>query len=108
MQVKIGAKVVGADGELGAIEGMVVNKRGDGVEDLIVRHGTLGGHERQVPFAFISSIDDDGSVHLNVDRSRFDQFLAYSEAGYRAQDADWVAPPAADPIYPVKGEFELD
>jgi len=87
---------------------MVVNKRGDGVEDLIVHHGMLGGHERQVPFAFISRVESDGSVQLNVDQARFEQLLEYTDAAYRAQDADWVAPPAADQIYPVKGEFEVD
>jgi len=108
MQVRIGAKVIGADGELGTIQGMVVNKRGDGVEDLIVRHGTLAGHERQVPFALITRVSEDGSAHVNVDQSRFEQLLEYTDAAYRAQDADWVAPPAADPIYPVKGQFEVD
>jgi len=108
MLVRIGARVFGADGELGTIQGMVVNQRGDAVEDLIVRHGMLGGQERQVPFAFISRVDDDGTVQLNVDHARFAHFLEYTDAAYRVPDADWVAPPAADQIYPVKGAFEVD
>jgi len=108
MRVKLGARVVGSEGELGTVEGMVPNRELDRVEDLIVRHGTLLAQERQVPLSYVVSVDDDDVVHLGAEQVEVEQSKPFTEAGYRAPSVDWSAPPSAHGVLPLKGDFEVD
>jgi hypothetical protein len=108
MQVRLGAKVWGPDGELGTIDGLVPTRDRDRFEDFILRHGTLLAQERQVPLSYIAEIDHDGNAHLRGAVPPVEESKDFTEAGYRAQDVDWNAPPAANDVYPVQGDFEVD
>src|SRR5688572_21437894 len=84
MEVKLGAEVMGPDGSLGKVEGMIVNKRMDGVEDLIIRHGGLTStQDRVLPMTYVVGTSDEG-VSVNLDRNSFEEMEPYTEAGYHA------------------------
>jgi uncharacterized protein YrrD len=108
MQIRLGAKVRGPEGELGTVDGMVPSRDLNHVEDFIVRHGTLMAQERQVPIVYVASVEKDGVVHLRADLPPVGKSLAITEEGYRAPDVDWNAPPSANDTYPMSGDFEVD
>jgi len=108
MEVRLGADVMGPDGNLGKVEGMIVNKRMDGVEDLIIHHGGLTSHHEHVlPLSYVLGIHDEG-IQINLNETAFEDLEMFSEEGYRARPMHYSAPPEARDRYAVPGEFEAD
>ena len=108
MEVKLGAEIMGPDGSLGTIEGMIVNQRMDGVEDLIIRSGGFASsRERVLPLSYVTGMSEEG-VRVNLNRATFEAMDPFTEEGYHARQLNYTAPPEAKDRYTVRGDFQTD
>jgi uncharacterized protein YrrD len=91
MDIRIGARLVGRDGTLGDVRGMIVEAHGDHVTDLVVRHHGLRRFTRVVPLAHVTQLDGD-SVHVDLDEQSFAALDGFVEDRYHAPNIDYTPP----------------
>ncbi len=64
----IGSPVFAKDGRVGALQYVVLNPHDGEVSDLIVKCDLLTG-SRVISTRYVDHVDDDGSIHLNIDKA---------------------------------------
>ena len=102
MDVSLGADVIGTGGKLGEIERVIVDARSGKVTDIVVKHGFVFGHERIVPIAHITGVED-GGVRIDLDERALGTMDGF--AGTRlGPDPDYTGPPPAD----LDGSFQAN
>jgi len=107
MDVSIGADVIGTDGKLGEVQGVIVDARSEKVTELVVKHGGLfSGNARLVPLASVTRAEGD-QIHVDLDKQHFDILNGFTEEGVRGPDPDYVGPPDADQQGTHQGNFEF-
>jgi len=96
MDVRIGSRVFGSDGELGEVHRVIVDARTNNVTDVVVKHGALFGQERMVPLSCVDRVDDDGNIHMKLDGKGFEEMQQFASDHYSAPDPDYSGPPGFD------------
>jgi len=106
MDVSLGADVIGTDGKLGEVARVIVDARSGKVTDIVVKHGFVFGHERIVPIAHITGVDD-GGVRVDLDERALGTMDGF--AGTRAAaNPDYIGPPSHDRQGAFQGSYVLD
>lgn len=106
MDVSLGADVIGTEGKLGVVERVIVDARSGKVTDIVVKHGFVFGHERIVPIAHITGVEDNG-VRLDMDERMLGTMDGF--VGTRVgRDPDYMGPPPADLDGSFQGNLALD
>ncbi len=76
--VGIGESVLTSDGkDIGKVDGLVVDPDSMDMLEIIVHKGFLFSTDRIIDVVYIDRVDDDGTIHLNVDASRANDFPPY-------------------------------
>jgi len=65
---KIGSPVFATDGRIGVLQYVVLNPHSNEVSDLVVKCDHFAG-SRVISTRYVDHVDDDGTIHLNVDKA---------------------------------------
>ena len=65
---KIGSPVYASDGYLGVLQYVVMNPHTHEITDLVVK-GELFQRARVIPARYVERVDDDGGIHLSIDKA---------------------------------------
>jgi uncharacterized protein YrrD len=91
MEIRLGAQLVGRDGTLGEVRGLIVEAQSNHVTDLVVRHHGLRRFTRVVPLAHVTRIDGD-SVHVDLDEHAFAALDGFVDDRYHAPNREYTPP----------------
>lgn len=91
MDIRIGAQVVGQEGALGEVRGMIVEAHSDHVTDLIVRHHGLRRFTRVVPLAHVTGLEGE-HVRVNLDEQSFAALDGFVDDRYHASNPSFTPP----------------
>jgi sporulation protein YlmC with PRC-barrel domain len=108
MEISLGAHAEGKDGGLGVVERFIFNLQSQLVSDLVIRHG-LVPKEHVVSLDCVRpGADGDEKVRIDLFDAELDDTRIYTEAGYRAADTHFAAPPAARDMGDRGIDYQLD
>lgn len=77
MDIKVGAKVMGAQGQLGEVSRVIYDEHTHTMDELVVKHGFLFHGERVVPLRHVMRAEGD-VVYLDLDEQGFEAMDVYA------------------------------
>ncbi len=103
MDITVGADVVGTDGKLGEVQGMIVDARTEQATDLVVKHGLIFTSARVVPLPHVIQVED-GAVYVDLDSKGFEAMDGFAEE-LTGPSPDYVGAPDYDLQGTRQGNF---
>lgn len=85
MDIELNKAVMSQDGEqIGNVERLIVDPEERVVREFIIKEGTFLSTDRIIDIDLITSIDDDGTVHLSIPADKADTLPPFVETRYVA------------------------
>ncbi len=83
MIVNLGEEVVGKDGKLGELKGFTIDPNSQRADQMVIRHGLLGGQERLAVLGHITGVET-GTVMVDLSNQDMDTLELYDPNAYRS------------------------